>query len=136
MSSAAEAEIAGLFTNTKEGTILRTTLEEMGHKQPATPVQTDNSTACGIANDNIKQRRSRAIDMRFYWVRDRVKQGQFVIFWAPGSLNLADYHTKHHSPAHHRLMRSKYLHIPIAANAVIFPGLAPSVLRGCVDHPG
>jgi hypothetical protein len=85
LSSASEAEIGALFDNTKRATILRTTLEEMGHPQPATPFQTDNSTTCGIANDNIKQQRSRAIDMRFYWVRDRVNQGQFHIYWAPAS---------------------------------------------------
>jgi predicted transposase YdaD len=76
----------------------------MGYPQPPTPVQTDNSTACGIANDNIKQQRSRAIDMRFYWVRDRVKQNQFHIYWGPGKLNLADYYSKHHPPVHHQQM--------------------------------
>jgi hypothetical protein len=65
LSSASEAEIGALYENTKKAAILRVTLEEMGYPQPATPVQTDNSTACGIANDNIKQQRSRAIDMRF-----------------------------------------------------------------------
>jgi hypothetical protein len=55
LSSAAEAEIGALFENTKRATILQITIEEMGYPQPPTPVQTDNSTACGIANDNIKQ---------------------------------------------------------------------------------
>jgi hypothetical protein len=34
MSSAAEAEICAVFINAKEGAVLRTTLEELGHKQP------------------------------------------------------------------------------------------------------
>jgi hypothetical protein len=34
MSSAAEAEIGAVFLNAKEGAVLRTTLEELGHKQP------------------------------------------------------------------------------------------------------
>ncbi len=110
VSSAAEAETAGLFTNMKEATILQTTLEEMGHPQPATPIQVDNSTACGIANNNIQLRRSRAIDMRFYWVRDRVDQAQFHVYWKPGRSNLADYVTKHHTAAHHQTMRPIYLH--------------------------
>ena len=42
-SSAAEAEIAGVFTNMKEAVALRNTLEEMGHPQPPTPIQVDNS---------------------------------------------------------------------------------------------
>jgi hypothetical protein len=128
MSSAAEVETGALFYNCKEATVLRTTLEDMGHPQPATPVQTDNSCAAGIANDTVKQRRSKAMDMRFYWVRDRVKTGEFIIHWRRGTDNLADYFTKHHSPAHHRLMRSRYLldlHRP-AANAT-------SYSQGCVD---
>ena len=110
VASAAEAETAGLFTNMKEATILRTTLHEMGYPQPPTPIQVDNSTACGIANDNIKLQRSKAIDMRFHWVRDRVDQQQFKVYWRPGKTNLADYVTKHHPAAHHQLMRPIYLH--------------------------
>jgi hypothetical protein len=34
MSSAAEAEIRAVFINAKEGAILRTTLDELGHTQP------------------------------------------------------------------------------------------------------
>jgi hypothetical protein len=101
MSSAAEAEVAGLFVNAKEGESLRTTLDEMGYPQEPTPIQMDNSTASGIANNTINQQRSRSIDMRFYWICDRVKQGHFIVFWAPGKTNLADYFTKHHPPKHH-----------------------------------
>jgi hypothetical protein len=56
VSSAAEAELAALFHNGKEACPLCITLEELGHLQPATPIQTDNSTASGIANDTVKQK--------------------------------------------------------------------------------
>jgi hypothetical protein len=92
------------------------------------PIQTDNSTACGIANDNIKQQRSCAIDMHFYWVRDRVWQGQFNIYWQPGKVNLADYYTKHHSAAHHQLVRPLYLHTTPHDSTITS---ALHVLRGC-----
>ena len=85
LSSAAEAEFGALFHNTKEATPLRTTLEELGHPQPPTPVLVDNSTAVGLANDTVTQRRSRAIDMRFYWVRDRVNQQQYHVYWVLGN---------------------------------------------------
>jgi hypothetical protein len=39
-----------------------------------------------------------------------VKQGQFLVYWGPGFQNLADYFTKHHSPAHHKRMREIYIH--------------------------
>jgi hypothetical protein len=52
LSSASEAELAALFYNGKEGAPLRITLEELGHKQPPTPMVTDNSSmASGITND-------------------------------------------------------------------------------------
>lgn len=110
LASATEAEVGALFYNAQDGAMLRTTLTEMGHNQPATPIQTDNEVADGIVNDRVKQRRSKAIDMRFYWVRDRVRQGQFRIHWRKGTENLADYFTKHHAPAHHKIMRPVYLH--------------------------
>ena len=45
MSSAAEAKLGALFINAKIAIPMRKTLEELGHPQPQTPVQTDNSTA-------------------------------------------------------------------------------------------
>jgi hypothetical protein len=102
MSPAAEAEIGAFFIKAKEGAVLRTTLEELGHKKPPTPMEMDNTTATGYSNGTIKQKRTKARDMRFYWIKDRVKQGQFNVYWGPGFQNLADYFTKHHSPAHHK----------------------------------
>jgi hypothetical protein len=81
MSSAVEAEIGAVFINSKEGAVLRTTLEELGHKQPPTPIETDNTTATGYSNGTIKQKCTKAMDMRFYWIKDRVKQGQFNVYW-------------------------------------------------------
>jgi len=112
LSSAAEAESGGLFLNGKEAVPIRITLEELGHEQPPTPLQTDNNTASGIANDDVKQKRSKAMDMRFYWVRDRVRQGQFHVFWRRGVHSRADYFTKHFPPSYHREIRPKYLHEP------------------------
>ena len=74
MAYAAEAELGDLFINAKEGEVLRTSLEEMVHPQGPNPMQTDNSTASGIMNKTVKQRRSKAIDMRFYWIRDTCKK--------------------------------------------------------------
>ena len=96
----------------------------MGHKQPPTPLMTDNSTAEGIMNETVRQKCSKAIDMRFYWLQDRIRPGQFKLYWRPGTENYADYFSKHHPPAHHQKMRSTYL-----CEQVL------QLLRGCVD-PG
>jgi hypothetical protein len=110
MSSAAEAEIGAVFINAKEGAVLRTTLEELEHPHPHTPLETYNTTATGYSNGTIKQKCTKAMDMCFYWIKDRVKQGQFNVYWGPGYRNLADYFTKHHSPAHHKRMREIYIY--------------------------
>jgi hypothetical protein len=109
LASAAKAKIGALFLKGQEALPIRVTLAELGHPQPPTPMQTDNSTAAGFAKDTIKQKRSKAIDMRFYWIKDRVQQKQFLVYWRPGPENLGDYHTKHHSPSHHRTMRPTHL---------------------------
>ena len=77
-------------------------------------MKNNNSTACGIANDTVKQRRSKAMDMRFYWIRCPSEQNQFRIHWKPGENNHGDRFAKHHAASHHHRMRSLYLHVPIA----------------------
>ena len=110
MSSAAEAEIGALYVNARKGVEERNILEAMGHTQPPTPVQTDNSTADSIVNLRVQPKRTKAMDMRFHWLRDRgVNQKQFKFYWRPGSLMRGDYWTKHHPPSHHRHMRSEIL---------------------------
>jgi hypothetical protein len=110
VSSVSEAVFGVLFVNAKEGTVTRTTLSEMGHNQDTTDLKTDNTTSDGIINNTVQQKRSKEMDMRFYWVKDRVEQIQFNVGWAPGDTNMGDYFTKHHSPAHHKRMRPYYLH--------------------------
>jgi hypothetical protein len=109
MSSAAEAELGALFINAKEAVHMRRILQEMGHTQPRTPIQTDNSTAEGVINSRVRPKRTKSMDMRFEWLLDREQQGQFKIYWKPGKTNLADYFTKHHPPAHHRNVRGEFL---------------------------
>ena len=110
MAPAAEAEIAALIMNACGILPLRATLEELGHPQPPTPMQTGSSTASGITNGIFKQDRSKAIGMRFYWLVGIVEQGQFNVYWDSGKKNLADYFTKHHPPSHHRRLRPACLH--------------------------
>ena len=88
---------------------LQRILSEMGHPQPRTPIQMDNSTAEGVINFQVRPKQTKAMDMWFKWLLDRESQGQFKIYWWPGKTNLADYFMKHHSPAHHWNVRGEYL---------------------------
>jgi hypothetical protein len=51
------------------------------------------------------------MDMRFYWLQDRVEQGQFRIFWAPGEINLADYQSKVQPISVHKAVQPIYLYV-------------------------
>ena len=107
----------------------------MGHPQPATPMETYNSTACGIPATTVQQRQSKEINMRFYWVRDKLNQEHLLVYWRQGSDNLTDYFTKHHSTAHHRRMRPKYL-MPFLTSSIYNPVYCPKQLWGCDKTEG
>jgi hypothetical protein len=143
MSSVQESETGSGFINAKDAVPMRTTLHEMGHPQGPTPIQFDNKCATGILTDNVVQRRSKAMDMRFYWLRDRVRQQQFHVHWKPGQSNLGDYPTKHHSAKHHIAVRPTYvtnnvLQTQCPSNQASFPtphqvSQNPvTLLQGCV----
>lgn len=124
MLSADESEVGGLYMNARADVPIRTTLIEMGHSQPATPLATDNNTAEGILDSTLKQKRSKSIDMRFNWLKDCVKREQFAVNWEPGKYNLADYPTKHHAGNHHRKVRAIYLYIK---------NKSPKTMQGCIE---
>jgi len=109
MSSAAEAEIGALYINAREAIPQRQLLEEMGHPQPPTPIQIDNTTALGVVTNTIQPKRTKAMDMRFHWLRCRKNQKQFRTYWRAGPTNNGDYVTKHHPAIHHTAVRSTYL---------------------------
>ena len=80
MSSAAEAKLGALFINCKLVVPARKTLEELGHPQSKTPIQTDNSTENGLLNNTIIPKATKSIDMQFHWMRCRDAQGQFRFY--------------------------------------------------------
>jgi hypothetical protein len=105
VSSATEAEYGATFSNGKIAEGLRVTLAELGHPQAPTLLICDNQCSTGIANDTVTQRKSKAMDMRFNWIRDRIRQGHFRAEWRQGKYNLADYFTKDHATPHFKVMR-------------------------------
>ena len=137
-SSAADCEIGAAYHNCKEAIPLRITLTEMGFPQSPTRVVLDNTTALGFIHDSIKQKRTKALDMRYYWLKDREAQGQFTFLWAPSGENLADYFTKHHPPTHHQAVRPHYIalslndpaSVVVHCKGVLIPGSAPAPDHG------
>ena len=109
-SSAAEAELGSLFMNAKEGCIIRLTLKELGHPQPPTPMHCNNATAAGIANGSVKRQWSRAMEMRYFYICDQVKNREFDVIWHPGKEKMWNYVSKNHDTRHHQNVRPFYLH--------------------------
>ncbi len=131
VASAAEAELGALYHNCQTGIIFCLTLADMGHPQPKTPMHCNNATAVGITNNTIKRQHSQLMEMRFFWVRDKVAQGMYKLNWYPGQENLADYQSKHHVGSHHLAVRPWYLHMNNSP-WVLPRAERPSALKGCV----
>ena len=70
ISSKSKDELAALYMNEEDGAVIRNMLEEMVHPRPETPLQTENSTAKVIVNKTISQRRSKVMDVYFYFMND------------------------------------------------------------------
>jgi hypothetical protein len=80
----------------------------MGWPQPKCSIQMDNSTAAGATNKTIVPRRSKMMDMQFWWLHCHTAQDQFQYYWDADAKNWADYHTKHHPDTYHKTHQSSH----------------------------
>ena len=126
MASTAEDKYGSLFLNDQVVVPIQTTLTEMGDPKLPTPIQVDNATGGGIFNKIIRQKMSKAMEMRFRWIQNRILQRHFNVFWEPGPNNLGDYHSKHHSEAHH---------IQVRVTNLYETSCSYTSLQGCVKYP-
>jgi hypothetical protein len=105
MSSAAKAELEALYINVNKAVPMHQILAEIGHKQPKTPIQTDNTTACGVVNHNIQPQRTKALDMRFHWLRCRLPSKQTT----PLPVGLSTTTSNHNAPKHWTCISTGYV---------------------------
>ena len=117
VASVAEGEYGSVFVNAKHAVGTRTILAALGYPQPATPIFTDNACAVGLATDTVKVKRGKSIDMRFHWIRDRIKQNQFSVSWIPGTANLADFFTKALPVKRHQELMKLLVNTPLPSAA-------------------
>ena len=111
--SASEAEYATVYIAGKEGLPLRYTLDDMDCLQPATPITCDNTTAVKIIAGTCKLKRSRSIDQRYHWIRERVNDFKdFTVSWEPGTgalQSIADFLTKPYAADRTLAMRKVFV---------------------------
>eukprot|EP00957_Ditylum_brightwellii_P070787 5379630-Ditylum_brightwellii.AAC.1 len=72
-------------------------------------------------------KRSKAMDMRFQWLRCRSAQKQFNIKWRRGKYNKADYSSKHHPPTVHQQRRSQF--VVNSAECAANPNSVPAQIK-------
>ena len=77
----------------------------------ATPLYVDNTTAVGLANDNLKIKCFKSIDMRFHWLRDRAQEGQIRVIHITCTKLLADFFTKALHIWHHLTLLTKFVRL-------------------------
>ena len=93
-TSACEAEYVALFETGKATMAVRNITEALGLSQGTTQIVCDNQAATAIANDTAREKRTRHMNMRLNWIKDKVYQHVLSVRWRPGHSNLADFVTK------------------------------------------
>jgi hypothetical protein len=129
-TSAAEATLEALFLNAQEAKVLCLTLNKLGHPQPQTPIQIDNTTTIGTVNNTIKHQRSRAMEMHYFWLLGGKTQKFFKFHYQPGQENMGNYPSKHHSAYIHQHICRYYVHTN-SSPAILPRALKPSIWLGC-----
>ena len=111
ISYAAEAEAGSIFICGWQAVPIITALSELNHPQPANGnrIKTNNSTTKGVLTANLRQKLSKAFNMRYWWIKDRIKQRQLDLVWEPLKENRANYFTKYFPPKHHLLQSQIFL---------------------------
>ena len=99
-----------LFINCQEAIPARQLSEFLGHPQPPTPMQTNNTMAFGVVNQNV-MKKIKSMDMKYHWLWCRISQEQCRYYWKDGKSNWGDYVTKHHPAIHHQVTRPSPLAI-------------------------
>ncbi len=134
-ASTAEAELGAPFLNAQEVKVLQLILTELGHPQPPTPIHIDNTTTVEIVNNMIKRQRSRAMEMRYFWLLDGETQQYFKFYYQPGLKNLGDYPSKHHIAIIHQHIRPYYVHMNNSPTHLP-RAKKPSTCQGCAEILG
>jgi hypothetical protein len=74
---------------------LSLTLTNLGHPQQSPPLLfVDNECAIGLATSSVCPKKSKSIDMRLDWLKERVSQKFLRLVFLPGLINLSDFFTK------------------------------------------
>ncbi|KAF1313386.1 Integrase catalytic core protein, partial [Globisporangium splendens] len=93
--STTEAEYMALCDCVKECVWMRTLLKNIGLEQyEATPIFEDNQGAIALAKNIGYQARTKHIDIRYHFIREKLKENEIVLEYVESKNQIADYLTK------------------------------------------
>ena len=97
--SSTEAELVALSDSATQGLHVRNFMREQGHDVGPLVIYQDNlmRTMALIGKGRSTSKRSRHIDIRFFWIKERVDAGEAVIRRRVCSLTFSPSHCKEHS---------------------------------------
>jgi transposase InsO family protein len=109
--SSMEAEYIALTDATKEGIWLKKMEKELNGNQTILTIYEDNQSAIKTANNKIHNDRSKHIDVRFHFIREKIENGELKLVYCPTEYMVADIMTKALGKvAHVRLRMAMGLH--------------------------
>jgi hypothetical protein len=92
--SSTEAEYMAATFATQEAMWLRSFLEQLGFKQDTTVIYEDNQSCIALTNNPVAHARSKHIDIRYHFVRERKADGSINLVYIPTGDMVADTLTK------------------------------------------
>ena len=108
--STAEAEYIACSYATQETLYLKNLLTEMTiWNQEAILLREDNGACIKIANNPTVGKRSKHIDLRYHFVKERISDGDIQLEWIPSKLNTADIFTKALPAEHFQRLRAHFM---------------------------
>ena len=93
--SSAEAERLATGDNTPDAIYIRNYLTQQGYDLPPATIYQDNEAAIKLCENGLaSSKRSRHIDIRYFFIQDRVKVGDIQIQYLSTKDVIADFLTK------------------------------------------
>jgi hypothetical protein len=103
--SSMEAEYVALTDAVKEGAWLKKFEMELEKKKTEIVLFEDNQSAIKTANNRIHNDRSKHIDIRYHFIREKIENGDLKIVYCPTEHMVADIMTKSLGIIAHRRLR-------------------------------
>ena len=92
--SSTEAEYMALSDCSRQIVWLQSLLGELGFSHTRTPIYGDNQGSMFIGSNPVQDRRTKHIDIRYHFIREKIVEGKVEVFFIQGDKNIADMFTK------------------------------------------